>query len=419
MDQTDRPRSAVVLTIDGLRPPMLGPYGNTWFETPNFNRLAAQSRLFEQCIVDCPDPGFALRSMWNGLHVCQVNTNNPHLIRAIGESDIETILITADLPRVTDHPDDGFDQVFEVDIQPPRGLASSFDATQLATFFAGAIEVIEAIEPPALLWLNCQGLTTAWDAPYTFREQLADSEDPDPPDLFLPPDLEFNPASDDPDQLLGFQQAYGAQIVLLDQFLGVLLDQLARTTWGSEALFCLTSGRGYPLGEHGVVGFYRPILNAELVHVPLIIRWPKQTHPGFRDRSLVQTGSLYRLLGQWFDCVPTDALENPAFPKISVHKALTRQREDAICSLCQSEEVKYQSIQTQAWKFIRGAKQQLFVRPDDQWEVNEIGSLCPEVVRELDQMLTVGIERLRSGQPFLEPPLAEPSGIRDELADGG
>ena len=41
-------RNAVVLVIDRLGADLLGAYGSTLFETPNFNRLAAQSLLFDQ-----------------------------------------------------------------------------------------------------------------------------------------------------------------------------------------------------------------------------------------------------------------------------------------------------------------------------------------------------------------------------------
>ena len=41
--QNISPANAVVLVVDGLGAAMLGAYGNTWFETPNLDRLAARS----------------------------------------------------------------------------------------------------------------------------------------------------------------------------------------------------------------------------------------------------------------------------------------------------------------------------------------------------------------------------------------
>ena len=45
----------VVFVIDRLGASWLGPYGNTWLETPHFNRLAAESLVCETAIADSSD----------------------------------------------------------------------------------------------------------------------------------------------------------------------------------------------------------------------------------------------------------------------------------------------------------------------------------------------------------------------------
>lgn len=387
-------KSAVVLSLDGLRPSAVGPYGNTWFETTNFNQLAAQSQLFENCMVGCPNPANPFRDLLLGSHAAQASPENPHLIDLVNQGDQETILITSDPAVVGDLTNDRFDQVLEVDLPQPTSLAVDFESTQLAIFFAEVVQVIERLDSPTLLWLDCNSLVTAWDAPYEYRMRLADEDDPEPPEIFVPPALEFNPATDDPDQLLGFQQAYGAQVSLLDQFLGVLMDQLDSTAWSRDALFCLLSHRGYPLGEHGVVGFYRPVLHSELIHTPMFFRWPELRKSGMRTQSLVQPALVYPALLDWFGC----SGDAPVFDRQMVP---TLNEQEAVISVCQSEYANYEAIQTHGWKFIRGSKQQLYVRPDDVWEVNEVGGLCPAIVEELDALLSQGIVRLEAGQPVL------------------
>src|SRR5947209_11349079 len=61
-----RASSAVVVVIDRLGAGWLGPYGNTWLETPNFNRLAARSVLGETVIADTPDLAGSCRGYWTG-----------------------------------------------------------------------------------------------------------------------------------------------------------------------------------------------------------------------------------------------------------------------------------------------------------------------------------------------------------------
>jgi len=47
-------QNAIVLVIDRLGPGMMGPYGNTWLDTPHLNRLASESLLFEYALADSP-----------------------------------------------------------------------------------------------------------------------------------------------------------------------------------------------------------------------------------------------------------------------------------------------------------------------------------------------------------------------------
>ena len=63
--------SAVVLVMDRLGAGWLGPYGNTWLDTPNFNRLAARSVLCETAIADTPDLAASCRGFWTGRHAME------------------------------------------------------------------------------------------------------------------------------------------------------------------------------------------------------------------------------------------------------------------------------------------------------------------------------------------------------------
>src|SRR5438105_12240723 len=66
--------NAVVLVIDRLGAGWLGPYGNTWLETPNFNRLAASSVLWETVVAESPDLRSSYRSCWTGRHVLEASS---------------------------------------------------------------------------------------------------------------------------------------------------------------------------------------------------------------------------------------------------------------------------------------------------------------------------------------------------------
>ena len=378
---------------------MIGPYGNTWFDTPGFNRLASESLLLEQCIADSPDADDRLRSILYGKHVMDQaeDRTQRHLADAIGSTGTQVILVTSssDLAPSLMEP---FDEIIEVDLPEATGLATELESTRMAAFFAAAVDVIRDARPATTLVLDCPDLNWCWDAPYPYRLLLADSEDPSPSELLQPPSLQYNAVTDDPDQLLDFQLAYGGQTVVFDQLLQIMLSEIDHSPWANTALFCFTATRSFPLGEHGVVGYYRPLLNVEAIHVPLLIRWPVRQRIFGRSQQLVQPGSLYELLRDWHGSEAAGDSHEPVFPQLSPTRFLPAHSTSALVSACHSQDARYAAIQTHAWKYISGPASHLFVRPDDYWEFNDVAALCPGVAMDLERQLGQAMESLRIGQ---------------------
>lgn len=383
---------SILLIIDALRPDMLGPYGNTWFDTPAFNRLASQSVLFEHCVADSPDPEKGLTSLFTGQHFCrQIHQPGIHdtLMDAIGDA-AESILVTTDTDCLPDL-NDQFDSVVEVDLPQVERLATDLETTQLATFIASAIQTIGEIQSNTFLVLYCGSLGLSWDAPLEFRMRLADEDDPDPSDNCLAVNQQFNIAVDDPDQLLDSQIGYASQILMLDQMLGILMHQIEENPVTRESLFCLTALRSYPLGEHGVVGFYRQQLFNESLHVPLMIRTPGSKSFG-RSQRLVQPGSIYQLISNWHS-----KPQPSAFPDLTLQSLQPDFRQCAVVSGMTDDTTSVYAIQTQGWKLVTGNSKQLFVRPDDLWEYNDVANRCPDVVTALECQLQLSIQQLAAG----------------------
>ena len=58
------------------------------------------------------------------------------------------------------------------------------------------------------------------------------------------------------------------------------------------------------------------------------------------------------------------------------------------------------AIRTDDWTLRRAAADapaQLFVRPDDRWEANDVSALCPEVVDDLEHRLAERTASMASG----------------------
>ena len=179
--------------------------------------------------------------------------------------------------------------------------------------------------------------------------------------------------------MLGVQQAIDAQVRLLDDFIGVLLDVLDQPEF-ADTMFCLTSLRGYALGQHGLVGspdgeFAQtlPLRYGynESVHSPLMVCLPEKLagEQSVGGRSLrsgkLVTPAVVSSLIESFLCRADDQVEswlaeNSALPA-SDRAMVVFQNDPELVLL------------THAWKFMLNADTdecELYAKPDDLWAVS-------------------------------------------------
>ena len=57
-------RRAIVIVFDRLGAGYLGPYGNTWLDTPAFNQLASESMVLEHAIADSVHLATLYERLW-------------------------------------------------------------------------------------------------------------------------------------------------------------------------------------------------------------------------------------------------------------------------------------------------------------------------------------------------------------------
>jgi hypothetical protein len=487
-NQPARRRAAVVLVFDRLQPAFLGPYGGTACETPACNRLAAEGYVAEQCYADSAELESIYVSYWSGRHALQQTsqqnlgandmiapTEAPStatlcveklpveassedstaiesspagrsLAERLEAAGIRTELLTDD-PRVASHRwSEGFGNRLAIDHGAPPTEAETAGAMRVAQVLAAAAERLEQWEPdesPALLWLHAAAWDDAWDAPYEFRQQWADPEDPVPPAFSAPPQRDSGAAIDH-DELLGYVQAYVGQVAAWDACLEAFLESFQASPLADNALLIVTSPRGYPLGEHGRVGDVAPVLFNELLQLPLFIRFPRGGCPLVRDQGLIQPADLYATLLDWFGVAPTptasaskegtpsalatDPASAPetataAIPEAAIPEAATfadddvepdaqdiarfasatpwgrsllaraQALPDAPRRIAAATAPGQLVVRTPHW-LLRiaeasdatspgGSRPELFVKPDDRWEANEVGSRCESDVQGL------------------------------------
>ena len=411
--------NVICLAIDRLHIGYLGAYGNTWISTPNFDRLAAESVIFDQMAIDSTSIDQLYRSLWLGLHaMCPPNRadGRQSLPAAFSGAGWQTRLLTDDR-EVANHPlAEGFMERVMVGIAGgAEGKASRIVADELAeieaaTFFAAANECVESATAPFLLWLHTGTLDRVWDAPLEFREQYNDEDDPPAGDSAEVPNRMLSDDFD-PDERVAISHAYAGQVSAIDQLLGSLLETIDRLGLAESTLISLFSPRGFPLGEHRRLGRNDEALYAELTHVPWLLRLPAGEAAGQRLQEIVQPGelpaSILDLAGlNTWSATPAPGIGagRSVVPLIRGGKTFGFDRACAIGPQHQRR------IVTPAWSLrvsepnasaresqeqappesesaIQARRFALFSKPDDWYEINEVGDRCREIADRLQIVL--------------------------------
>ncbi len=407
--------NAVCLIIDGLSTSFLGPYGNSWVPTVEFNRLAANGCLFDQAFIDSPRLESLYRSFWTGLHaqVKPSRANASALAARLSGHGVHSLLVSDD-SLIVEHP---LAQEFRSkmwirstrDATAPR--ASEIGATELAHFFAEVIEQLQGrLDEPFLLWAHTSSLARCWDAPWELCQQLLTEEGDDIESIESrlsaiqePPHALLGRA--DPDDLLAYRVAYAAQVRVLDTCLAALDQAFVESGLESSTLRVVLGARGFPLGQHMHLGFERPQLNEELIHIPWLIRAPDQQDDNTRLDALVQPGDLNATLIDWFkipdELSPEIGRGRSLLPLMNLSAPQLRDR------ILITDEATTTAIRTAGWYLLKennldavasandgtdstslDEHLQLFIKPDDRWEINEVAARCPRIVESLAAALT-------------------------------
>ncbi|BBO33506.1 sulfatase-like hydrolase/transferase [Lacipirellula parvula] len=394
------PRHAIVIAVDGLRASALGAYGNAWHPTPALDRLASESLLFDWMMVDSPALAGFYRAAWLGVPapydgVEPTNlkplaaAHSAGLLPQLLAAGIAASLTTDDVWLAEQGDQLGFRDVRALEFPQPATAESMAD-TELAQLFAIAADQLEqwsvaedsataGAEPPRLLWLHARGYHGAWDAPIELRQSLLDEDDPEAPTFVTPP---LRLETTNSDELLLQRASYAAQTTILDECIGMLLEMLTATGLAESTAVLVVGCRGFALGEHGAAGSEVHDLYGEVTHIPCILRRPDGAPVAPpRASELVQPADLAPYLLEWLGC------SLPPSPSDASQPIPAR---DRVVAIGKHGEM---AMRTQSWLLRQAAKSselseaeptiELFAKPDDRWEANEIADRCPDDVAEL------------------------------------
>ncbi len=394
-------RHAICLVVDGLRASALGTYGNTNYPTPCCDALAGQSLVVEWLWANSPSLEGFYKSAWQNGHGLPEQLHQAGVMQWLATDDPWLIEQATHLPL-----DEAL--LFETHAECS---AESIEATTIAEFFSLTVERlaqwqedVAENEAGSLLWLHTRGLFGPLDAPRALRAELLEEGDPPPTDEVLPP-AELRHL-DDPDVLLAQRVAYAAQISVLDACLGAFFQAIEHTFGQSETLVMLLGSRGFALGEHGSIGSDCQELFSERLHLPWLLHVCGNTIPMARSSGLAQPADVGATLLDWLGVKPVK-LGAPYRSGISLAPQLrgerTAQRPIAISTGINGESV----ARTHDWmlRSLPSAEDlgkptlQLYAKPDDRWECNDVAARCPEEISDLSKAL----EDIRQRPPTVNP----------------
>jgi arylsulfatase A-like enzyme len=254
-----------------------------------------------------------------------------------------------------------------------------------------------------------------WDAPLDMQRSLRDEGDPPPVESGMPPDLIIRDA-DDPDAVFQYSCAYAAQVMVLDECWRALMAAVDSNRSEGSWLVVLIGARGYPLGEHGRIGGVDPRLYCEQLHVPWLIRFPDGLGRLARSSALTSHFDLWPTIAACLDETrPATSVDGMSILKLA--RSSRTQWRDSMLSVSDSS----RCIRTADWclrqdlpfgeKLAESSTDhtcgELFVRPDDRWEANDVAKLCPDAVESLTKAMDDAWQHWLQNEPVPSRLLAE------------
>ncbi len=380
----------LLIQLDRASVRALGAYGNEWVATPTIDALAATGVVFERHYACRPDPDAGRLALHTGESQTprrggvDAPPSEPALLGALAGAGVRTLLFDATRRQSPPPYYAGFARRFAC---PPRPA----DRTPIDALLAALPGGLAESGGDALCVVELDSLTPPWDIPAeVFSEYIEGLVTPgEAVEPWADPPTGFFDRDDDASWEL-LHRSFAAAMTTFDADLARIL-RVFDGAWGDYCVV-LTALAGMPLGEHGVVGPHRPWMYAELTHLPLIMRL-RPEFAGCRTPGLTDTSMLHLTLlvmhgghgGTGLFALMGDEHE-PGLPHVVSGLTLGDSSEWA--------------VRTRDWLYIspgvapegyQPRTPELYVQPEDRYEVNNVIGQHAEVAERLEAILTAEV----------------------------
>jgi len=331
-------KTIVLITLDTTRADHLGCYGYNLPTSPNLDRIAEESLVYEQMLAPgtwtLPSHASLFTGKFPSSHGARLDPNGAlrlssaisapeafenYRVRSIGK-DEQTL--AALLKQAGYHTGA---VVAGPWMKKTFGLSNGFDFYDDSKITELNGCVAEDVTNQALKWLN-----RPTDKPRFLFLNYFDPHIPLlPPEeyaqKFVPSGARYRTETDDkPIDLETYIGLYDAEILYMDYHLGRLFDGLKELGLYDGAWIILTADHGHLLGEHGELGHgevpYQPVLQ-----IPLIVKNPGTQDKESRVSSPVQLTDLLPMILDRLGQQPPSGIQGNVPPGID-HPLLSESR---------------------------------------------------------------------------------------------
>ncbi|WP_300668195.1 sulfatase [Desulfoluna sp.] len=344
-------KNIVLIMLDSLQFNYVGCYGNEWIKTPNLDKLASEGTLFENAYAEglptvpvrramltgrftLPFKGWGPLDnddttiadiMWGrGVHTALIYDSAPMRLPKYGYSrgfddvifshghELDQYFYAKDTLYHLD-PDDYIDKncMTEPDGSPRTGIPEvtmnelpeylklrqnwkSDDDSYVGVVASNTCNWLHKVDKtkPFLLWVDSFDPHEPWDPPSVWEPDTKCPYDPDytGKDMIIPPLGMADYFTEE--QLHHIRMLYAENVTVCDKHVGKILDKIKELGLWDDTLIMVMSDHGEPMGHgehgHGIMRKCRPWPYEELVHVPMIVRYPGYGE-GKRVKGFVQT----------------------------------------------------------------------------------------------------------------------------------
>lgn len=243
----------LLVTLDTTRADVLGCYGGDPKVSPNLDRIAGRSHLFEHCEASVPQTMPSHTTIFSGLHpfhhgvrknlAIMVGPDVPLIAEELAGKGYRTGAFVSSF--VVDGRfgfERGFDHYDAPDIRPRLGGGMERRAAETVR---AAADWIAASRAPWFVWVHIFDPHAPYEAPPPFGERFAD-------------------------------RPYAAEVAYADNEVGRLVGALVAEGLFDSTVVIIAGDHGEALGEHGEET-HGILLYEATTRVPLLIHMPGQT----------------------------------------------------------------------------------------------------------------------------------------------